>query len=141
LNITAQMYMRHLDIFVDVHKPDQPTWLVEQLWDQSKYLAPKLMPMTIFHNDIYRTWERWVNSEQHDARIKNADCDYPIILSAEGLVMDGWHRLIKLWLAGADYVMAVQFEITPKPIGSRDAIVARFNALTDALDPKSQSLR
>ena len=40
---------------------------------------------------------------------------YPIILSAEGSVMDGMHRIGKAYLKGQKYIDSVQFSITPKP--------------------------
>lgn len=40
---------------------------------------------------------------------------YPIILSAEGYLMDGGHRIAKAWLQGVKEIRAVQFEIDPEP--------------------------
>jgi len=48
-------------------------------------------------------------------RINAVDLDYPIILSAEGEVMDGQHRLAKAWMQGAGAILAVRFPVTPDP--------------------------
>ena len=39
----------------------------------------------------------------------------PIILSAEGYLMDGGHRVAKAWLLGMEEIQAVQFEIDAEP--------------------------
>ena len=52
---------------------------------------------------------------EHAARIAAADLSYPIILSADGQLMDGGHRLAKAWLAGATHIRAVRFRDDPPP--------------------------
>jgi hypothetical protein len=52
---------------------------------------------------------------EHAARIAAADLSHPIILSADGRLMDGGHRLAKAWLAGATHVRAVRFREDPAP--------------------------
>ena len=47
-------------------------------------------------------------------RVLAADLSYPIILSAEGHIMDGCHRLAKAALEGVP-VQVVQFKVTPPP--------------------------
>lgn len=50
------------------------------------------------------------------ARLMNeADLSYPILLCADGRVMDGMHRVSKAYLIGLDSIRAVQFETTPAP--------------------------
>jgi len=51
----------------------------------------------------------------HYEKVNLANLDYPIILSAEGEVMDGRHRIIKAILEGRKSVKAVKFGITPDP--------------------------
>ena len=51
----------------------------------------------------------------HAQRICAADLTYPIILSAEGYLMDGGHRLAKAWLMGLIEIQAVQFTEDPVP--------------------------
>ncbi|GAA0572873.1 hypothetical protein HPO96_17735 [Kribbella sandramycini] len=52
---------------------------------------------------------------EHAGRIQNADLSYPIILSADGGLMDGGHRLSKAWLAGQTTINAVRFPTDPTP--------------------------
>lgn len=51
----------------------------------------------------------------HARLIEETDLRYPIILSADGRVMDGMHRVAKAYLAGQTTITAVQFEVDPAP--------------------------
>lgn len=44
-----------------------------------------------------------------------SDLSFPIVLSSDGRVMDGMHRVVKALLNGHETIKAVQFEIDPKP--------------------------
>lgn len=52
---------------------------------------------------------------EHIQLIQNADLKYPIILSADGRIMDGMHRVAKAKLLNHSTIQAVQFGTTPKP--------------------------
>lgn len=52
---------------------------------------------------------------QHCQRIMDADFCYPIILHADGSLMDGGHRVAKAWMDGMDTIKAVRFDVTPEP--------------------------
>lgn len=52
---------------------------------------------------------------EHARRIQDPDLSHPIILSADGGLMDGGHRLAKAWLLGWTEIAAVQFEEDPEP--------------------------
>lgn len=49
----------------------------------------------------------------HARRIMEADLEYPVILSPDGLVMDGMHRLAKAWILGKTEILAVRFPAWP----------------------------
>lgn len=51
----------------------------------------------------------------HAQLIEEVDLNFPIILSADGRVMDGMHRVAKAVLKGWEKIEAVQFETTPEP--------------------------
>ncbi len=51
----------------------------------------------------------------HAALIAETDLRYPILLSADGRVMDGMHRVCKALLSGAATIRAVRFPIDPEP--------------------------
>jgi hypothetical protein len=52
---------------------------------------------------------------EHARRIFQADFQYPIILSAQGSLMDGGHRIAKAYLLQMQTVPAVQFLHDPEP--------------------------
>ncbi|MFP8875159.1 MAG: hypothetical protein VCB42_11695, partial [Myxococcota bacterium] len=51
----------------------------------------------------------------HMKLIQEVDPSFPIILAADGRVMDGMHRVARAVLEGRDEIEAVQFERTPEP--------------------------
>ena len=51
----------------------------------------------------------------HAARIQSAVLSYPIILSADGRLMDGGHRIARAWIEGRTEIDAVRFEVDPEP--------------------------
>ena len=51
----------------------------------------------------------------HVRLINEADLAYPIILGADGRVMDGMHRVAQAFLHERSEIEAVQFEIDPEP--------------------------
>ena len=52
---------------------------------------------------------------EHMKLIEEADLSYPIILGADGRVMDGMHRVARSLLLGNAGIEAVQFEEDPEP--------------------------
>src|SRR5437879_4312143 len=61
----------------------------------------------------------------HAKLIHETDMAYPIILSSEGSVMDGMHRVCKALIDDRPTVSAVQFEQDPEP----DYVDADMDAL------------
>ncbi|WP_433167283.1 hypothetical protein [Kribbella sp. CA-247076] len=52
---------------------------------------------------------------RHADLIQKADLSYPVILSSDGRLMDGGHRIAKAWLTGATTINAVRFPHDPAP--------------------------
>ncbi len=52
---------------------------------------------------------------RHMAQVGRADPGYPILLCAEGRVMDGMHRVVKALIAGAPDIAARRLDPTPPP--------------------------
>lgn len=52
---------------------------------------------------------------EHARLIGEADLRYPIILNADGRVMDGMHRVARAYLEGRDRVLAVRLAEEPPP--------------------------
>lgn len=55
------------------------------------------------------------NVINHMQLVEAADLAYPIILSADGRVMDGMHRVAKALLLEQSHIMAIRFCTTPEP--------------------------
>ena len=51
----------------------------------------------------------------HARLIEETDLRHPIILGADGRVMDGMHRVAKAYLQGRETVLAVRLETDPEP--------------------------
>lgn len=51
----------------------------------------------------------------HMAQVQAADLAYPILLCADGRVMDGMHRVVKAYLAKHTTIAARQLALTPPP--------------------------
>ncbi|HEX8249131.1 MAG TPA: hypothetical protein VF599_13220 [Pyrinomonadaceae bacterium] len=96
-------------------------WFTERLWRLAENLPVKTVGIeSIAEFDL----NCWFGADKpptcravaaHARRIYEADLSYPIILSAEGFLMDGGHRLAKAWLLDLKEIQAVQFEIDPEP--------------------------
>jgi hypothetical protein len=96
-------------------------WDVDRLMRLAQGMPIKTVPLASIHefeevywfDDQYRPTCRAVVS--HIQRIQAADLSVPIILSADGHVMDGMHRVAKAWLPGHTEIRTVQFSQDPEP--------------------------
>ena len=52
---------------------------------------------------------------EHMKLVEAADTAYPILLDAEGRLMDGMHRAVKRLVQGHADILALQFASTPEP--------------------------
>lgn len=50
-------------------------------------------------------------------RVNNTDLKYPIIITDEGYIADGWHRVCKAILQGKSTIKAVRLKEMPKASG------------------------
>ena len=99
-------------------------WDVDRLVTLSSALPRKWVPLSAIR-ELHEPWLRDDEGpdvlEEHLRLIDAADLSYPIILSADGAVMDGRHRVAKAARDGRREIEAVQFESDPSPdfIGRR----------------------
>lgn len=100
-------------------------WYTERLWELAKGLTPAAVPIASISAFDQVTWFgrqdltcRAVT--EHAKRIRDASFEHPVILSEEGWVMDGMHRVCKAFLEGRETVQAVRFSPNPQP----DEVVA-----------------
>ena len=52
---------------------------------------------------------------EHAQLILETELDHPIILSSDGRVMDGMHRVAKAYLKDRKLIRAVKFKVDPEP--------------------------
>lgn len=52
---------------------------------------------------------------EHTKLIEESDLEHPVILSQDGRVMDGMHRVVKALLKGHKRIKVIQFTDDPKP--------------------------
>ena len=95
-------------------------WWSDRLWEQSAGLPVVSVPIA----DIAELDQNcWFGTEpptcrevaEHARRIEAADLRHPVILSADGGLMDGGHRVARAWLDGRTEVDAVRFVVDPGP--------------------------
>lgn len=96
-------------------------WFTEHLWELARDLPVKLVGIETLPEFDQNCWFGEANPPtcrevaRHAKRIYEADLSYPIILSSEGYLMDGGHRIAKAWLLGLQEIRAVQFPVDPEP--------------------------
>jgi hypothetical protein len=96
------------------------SWDVDRLVDLTRSLPPKRVPLSAIR-ELDETWlgegepATWRSMIDHIRLVDEADLAYPIILSADGRVMDGMHRVVKAAHLGHDSILAVQFDHDPPP--------------------------
>lgn len=96
-------------------------WYTERLWELARDLPVTMVAIAALPE---LDWDCWFGTAhvptiravaEHARRIRDADLAYPIILSADGGLMDGGHRLAKALLHGQTEIRAVQFAVDPEP--------------------------
>jgi hypothetical protein len=97
-------------------------------WDVDRLvgLAAGFTPVDVPLSDIREIDEQfWFSSEGDQPTCRNValhaklmnetDLRFPIILSKDGRVMDGMHRVCKALIEGKKSILAVQFDEDPEP--------------------------
>ena len=95
-------------------------WDVHRLVEQARSLPVKPVSLSSIHELDESFWfagESPTCGEvaAHARLIAETDLKYPIILSAEGRVMDGMHRVCKALIGNLETVLAVRFAENPAP--------------------------
>ena len=96
-------------------------WFTQRLWALAKDL-----PIFEFEVSSFNCFDKdvWFGSQhkptvkkvlEHYRKIEQARFDYPIILSQDGSIFDGVHRICRAYLDGRKTIPAVKFEIDPEP--------------------------
>jgi len=97
-------------------------WDVDRLVELSQHLPRVRVPVASF-SELDETY--WFSDPEmqptcravleHTRLINEADLSFPVILSSDGRVMDGMHRIAKAVLEGRAEIEAVRFERDPEP--------------------------
>lgn len=97
-------------------------WDVDKLIEKSKGLPRIPVLLSTIKELDEAFWYNGFDSKptvrsiaEHVRLIREADLKYPIILSRDGRVMDGMHRVAKAFLAGHEEILAVKFEEAVQP--------------------------
>ena len=93
-------------------------WDVDRLIALSRDLPAELVPIAAIREVDELYWADPMTGRavaEHARLIAEADLVYPIILSSDGRVMDGMHRVLKALMRGDIHVRAVRFAVDPEP--------------------------
>lgn len=97
-------------------------WDVDRLVELSAGLPVREVPLTDIWEIDTAYWTEEAagpmtvrNVVEHIRLVDEVDPSYPIILGANGRVMDGMHRVARALLEGRSTISAVRFEVDPEP--------------------------
>ena len=96
-------------------------WLTERLWELASNLSVTRVAIEQIPEFDQNCWFDARHPPtlraiaKHARQIAAADLTRPVILSSDGRLMDGGHRLCKAWMQGETEVLAVRFEVDPPP--------------------------
>jgi hypothetical protein len=92
-------------------------WDVDRLIELSHGFAVKQVPIDAIWQVDAPHWGTFTPRQlaEHVRLLNETDLTYPIILSADGRVMDGMHRVVKALMEGRVTISAVQFDVQPEP--------------------------
>lgn len=102
--------------------PDTHVWDVHKLVRAARNLPRLDLPL----RQIAELDENWWYQEpgavptprslaHHMALVVETDLSHPVILCAEGRLMDGMHRAVKAEMEKRERILAVRFPVTPEP--------------------------
>jgi hypothetical protein len=117
IRLTADTMMRKQYYFRPSPRGLQ-AWDIDRLIALSKHL-PRQQVVIEELGELDRPWsgddeaQTWREMLAHILMIDEADLSFPIILAANGEVMDGRHRIAKAALQGRTTISAVQFDADP----------------------------
>lgn len=93
-------------------------WDVDRLIELSRDLPIIEVPLTEIWEIDTPYWSQPLTIRQvaqHLRLVREVDPSHPIILAADGRVMDGMHRVVRALDEGRATIRAVRFEVQPEP--------------------------
>ena len=114
------MHTHGEQMFSVYYNGQRTSWLVGRLWRLSANLDVTYVEIAQFKEHLDEVADAWLQEHpesqfDHRMRVKQAELHYPIIISAEGDVMDGRHRLMRAKEMGWFSIPARIFAVTPDP--------------------------
>lgn len=88
--------------------------LIEHTKDKNNIIEFDLDTYSIALNETIWSKMTMYDVITHFRRCKHADLQYPIIMSEEGWILDGWHRIVKSIINDIRYIKAVRFKKNPE---------------------------
>ena len=112
-----------MKVEINTHAPvdTQLGWLGDKAWSVARLIELtkdfEVMEIPLSFINMSNQYSKMSLRELagHAKAIQQADLSYPIILSEDGEIMDGRHRLMKALIDGVDTIKAVRFETNPVP--------------------------
>ena len=108
--------------YVESDEANYYYWKARTLWKLSETMPVEHVPLESFdwQNDNFECNSLnhpplWRDIGEQTKQILAADLQYPIVISAEGNIMDGMHRILKCYVFGLPTVKAVRFKENPPP--------------------------
>ena len=93
-------------------------WDVDRLARLSGHLKSELVAVASIREVDEAYWGQPMTCRdvaEHARLIDESDFEFPIILSSDGRIMDGMHRVLKALMQGRSQIQAVRFETDPAP--------------------------
>ncbi len=104
---------------------------VERLWKLAEVLPVEPVLLSAVEGELDYPYQWFKNKKpsprevaKHARRIYEADLSYPVLLKANGTVMDGVHRIARCWIEGRMWIDAVRFpaDLAPDVVLSADSL-------------------
>jgi len=99
-----------------VFSSDSCWWDVTKLWR----LAAKLPVKQVKVSELAHNLEgevKMADLADYFCDVMASDLQYPIILAPDGVIMDGYHRLVKALVLKETTIRVQQFDVMPDPDG------------------------
>ena len=111
--------------YIDFCDGKERFWRIETLWKAAEREAVIEQPLDglPWRDDgcfILGDAPTWGAFADHCRRVADSELRYPIILSPDGEVMDGMHRIVRATLEGRKTLPAVRLKAYPAPDRTRE---------------------
>lgn len=116
-------------MYSQTYSDGKSTWDVRDLWEAASRLPSSLVPILelpgfedLLGSYIWSKHEEWTKALtiaeilEHSDRVANADLTYPIILTPDGHIADGYHRVVKAIRKGHSSILAIRLGKMPEAV-------------------------